>query len=254
MMAAYRTGASASFPSTLPWVCACLFAILITAIAPMASNCPAWAEEPNAKHAIPTLEKSVSATGASYGAIAQVEQGASAQYRLVASLPDNVQELATLTYSVHDAPDSRLHFDPSSLEAWIEHARTGKRTALSPTSEPHKAGITINLGDLKAASPDLNDEDIVVIRYSAQTPSGTEKDEFPNVAKLLYESDGATGKTVGSKATVTVPAKGKRQPATTTSRLPQTGDLPPALIPALALCSAVAGLATAIAGTRRKRE
>ena len=254
MMTAYRAETSALLPLIPFRAFICLIAIIIAAIAPIASNCPAWAAEPNAKHAIPTLEKTVSATGVSYGKNAQVRSGASAQYRLVASLPENVQELATLTYSVHDAPDSRLRFDPSSLEAWIEHAGTGKRTALSPASESHQAVIAIDLGDLKATSPDLTDEDIVVIRYSAQTPNGTENGEYPNVAKLVYESDGETNETVGSKATVSVQAESKNRPASTASRLPQTGDLPPVLILALAFCSAFAGLTTAIAGMSRRRE
>ncbi|MDO4891557.1 MAG: isopeptide-forming domain-containing fimbrial protein [Coriobacteriaceae bacterium] len=238
----------------LSWRYVRIAGAVLAALAAMAATAPAFAAEAGAagetKTALPTIQKSVSADGVDYGKEAAGPAGHRFQYRIVLTMPEDVQGLKSLLYTVKDKPDAAIGPIADSVHAVILDASGKAKCTLDPVAKKTGGRFYIALGDLKRACPGLSFGDTVQIDYIAALSAKAKPGRYPNTAKLVFDRGNGKEETVEVTAKVKVPiTPAKGTPAA--SRLPKTSDALPwaALIAAI-----VSGLALAGAQRRRNRE
>ena len=191
------------------------------------------------KQALPTIGKRVCVDGAAYVQEACAQPGSEVRYRIVLTLPENLEELDGLTYTVSDRPARGISPDIETVDARVTDKR-GRSKGSMPV-RVHRTGgsIAFSLGNVKAACKDLAFSDRVVIGYRATVSQTADAGEHPNTAHLTYDDGRGAKQTVDVMANVITP---KRSSASST--LPKTGDQPHAWAAGAALvCAACAALA-----------
>ena len=201
----------------------------------------------NAKCAIPSIEKAIAGTTGTYGPSTETSTGKTVRYRLSASMPENVEELASLTYLMEDEPDDRIAPNSRSVEAYIVDARGRVKRPLAPTIKRANRRFAISLGDIKQACPDLKFGDKAVVKYTATVSPTAEPGDHPNVARLRYDDGTGMKQTVEVKAVAIIPSSPRTPEGQPPSTLPKTGDgLSPMAVFAVLICSGLVGIAARI--------
>ena len=215
---------------------------------------PVYAYAAQEKHAVPAITKAVSLDAKTFSEQVTAMPGQTVYYRLRLTMPEGVENLKSVTYTVRDAPNKSITVDPKSVSAHIVDKDGGIKKRLSFKVHSTRGKFSLALGDVKKACPDVTFYDSVIVDYAAKVSSSAKKGSYPNVAKLEYDVGDGNRETAEVMAKVLVGDAGKSGGSGSSggSKIAKTGDGLMAVSAGCAALAAVSGLGLACA--RRKRD
>ena len=214
------------------------------------------------KHPIPRVTKEASRDGEAYAQRVRVETGSTVRYLVSMTVPENAAELDCLAYELVDVPDACLRIDCASMAARVVDGSGVEVTKIATQASRGEGGrVTVDLGDVKKACPDLAYGQEVVVEYAAALAPDARRGEHINRVKLMYDDGSGRKETVEAMAVAEVrPTSagdaavraGKQDGDSWLGALPATGDRVSAAIALAALAMAFASVGAELSWRRSK--
>lgn len=166
---------------------------------------PETAYASQVKHPIPSLVKEVSHDQKTYTDQIEARATDRVNYRLTMTMPERVEDMKTVVYTVIDVPDAAIAVDVNSASATIVSADGDVKARFTPKASFASGKLSVVLGDLKLQYAGVSSKDRLIVRYDAQLSPTASTGRHPNVAKLVYDLGDGERSTAEVMALVTVP-------------------------------------------------